>query len=1056
MEPTLFRFIWRHSKREQIMVLLLTLASFPFLYMTLELPKIIINDALSGEAGPHDLGFLSVSPVSYLMLLCAALFVLILISGFLKMRVNVYKGVLGERMLRRLRFQMMDRVLRFPMPQFQRTSQGEIVSMVASETEPLAGYIGDAIALPAFQGGTMLTILIFMFVQDPVLGLAATAMIPIQAAVIPRLQRQVNQLGKQRVLKVRRLSEEIGESVSGIRDIRINGTARYTLSGFSQRLGEIFGIRMSIYHKKFFMKGLNNFLGQMTPLSFYAIGGYQVIQGDLTIGALVAAVAAYKDLAAPWKELLNYYQRMADSNIKYDQLHEQFVPDELLEKQLQYCPGTEPFALDGVISLNNVSLASADGVPVFSNLSLTVEEGATIAITGTDTTARERFVEMLTRITPPTGGRILLGDQDIATIPETILGPNFGYVGPDSYIFNDTIFDNVFFGMKTTPDLAGDGGKPTLSSAQVKDDKEAGKLWMKEAEASGNSIDPYTADWVNYENIGALDQQDALNWWLQVIEVTGATETLFKLGLDTVIDPNEYAGMAAQILGARQYIRQRLTTRDQEHFVSPFDYQRYNTYASVAENILFGTPMDDRLATSQLAQNDYCHSVFKRFDLVEPIQEIGLKLAEMLVEMFEDLPPGHEFYEQYSFVDEEVLDRLPKILRQVQSKGRSSLSLDERNLLASLTFELRVERHRLGLIDEELQNRLVELRHYFHDNLPVELRDAVAMFDPHDYNPALSIRGNLLFGKVAFSLAGAKEKVEALIDEVLEDFGIKESVILLIRDLDAGVGGSKVPTLGRQRMALGRALVKRPKILIANAPLQAMAIDQRDVVRQRIRNLLPDTTIIWLDQDIVDDSDVDRRFEIRDGRLIETIDAQSDVAADMTKPTAYGNQTETADLALADDQSAEVRLLAQVPIFAHLQPQQLKLLAFTAERLQFEAGEAFYQPGDQPDGVYVVIDGMVDMIRGVRGEEMVVATLGPEGVIGELEVLSSISRVALIRAATKVSALRIDPMVFINFVRNDPELAFAVIRGIGLRSIGRADEWRQASKDLEDKAGAAE
>lgn len=366
MEPTLFRFIWRFSKREQIMVLLLTLASFPFLYMTLELPKIIINDALSGDPGPHDLGFMSVSPVGYLMLLCAALFFLIVISGVLKMRVNVFKGVLGERMLRRLRFEMMDRVLRFPMPQFHRTSQGEIVSMVASETEPLAGYIGDAIALPAFQGGTMLTILIFMFVQDPILGAAATAMIPIQAVIIPRLQRQVNQLGKQRVLKVRRLSEEIGESVSGIRDIRINGTARYTLSGFSQRLGEIFGIRMSIYHKKFFMKGLNNFLGQMTPLSFYAIGGYQVIQGDLTIGALVAAVAAYKDLAAPWKELLNYYQRMADSNIKYDQLYEQFVPDELLQKQLQYCPGTEPFPLVGAISLNNVSLASPDGAPVLA------------------------------------------------------------------------------------------------------------------------------------------------------------------------------------------------------------------------------------------------------------------------------------------------------------------------------------------------------------------------------------------------------------------------------------------------------------------------------------------------------------------------------------------------------------------------------------------------------------------------------------------------------------------------------------------------------------------
>ncbi|MEO0394234.1 MAG: ABC transporter transmembrane domain-containing protein, partial [Pseudomonadota bacterium] len=258
MEPTLKRFILTYSKREQITVLLLTIATFPFLYMTLELPKIIINDALSGEMQDHDIfGLFSVGPVGYLLLLCGAFFCLVLASGVLKMKVNTYKGVLGERMLRRLRFQMLDRVLRFPMPQFQRTSQGEVVSMVASETEPLAGYVGDALALPAFQGGTMLTILIFMFVQDPVLGLAATALIPVQAAIIPRLQRQVNMLGKQRVLKVRRLSERIGENVSGIRDIRVNGTARYVLSGLSQQLGDIFTIRMAIYQKKFFMKGLN-------------------------------------------------------------------------------------------------------------------------------------------------------------------------------------------------------------------------------------------------------------------------------------------------------------------------------------------------------------------------------------------------------------------------------------------------------------------------------------------------------------------------------------------------------------------------------------------------------------------------------------------------------------------------------------------------------------------------------------------------------------------------------------------------------------------------------
>ena len=70
----------------------------------------------------------------------------------------------------------------------------------------------------------------------------------------------------------------------------------------------IFDIRFEIYKKKFFIKFLNNFLAQLGPFFFFSIGGYLVIMGDLTLGALVAVIGAHKELYSPWKELLTYYQ----------------------------------------------------------------------------------------------------------------------------------------------------------------------------------------------------------------------------------------------------------------------------------------------------------------------------------------------------------------------------------------------------------------------------------------------------------------------------------------------------------------------------------------------------------------------------------------------------------------------------------------------------------------------------------------------------------------------------------------------------------------------------
>ncbi|MGI9436558.1 MAG: ABC transporter transmembrane domain-containing protein, partial [Geminicoccaceae bacterium] len=198
MDRSIFGYILRHSKTAQLAILALTAASFPFLYAMLDLPKTIINDAMANAGGGTVFG-IKLDQVNYLFALCGIFLVLVLINGGFKYVINVYKGIIGERMLRRLRYELYSRIMRFPLPHFRRVSQGELVQMITAEVEPLGGFISQAFALPAFQGGTLLTILAFMFAQDPVLGLAAVILYPFQIWIIPKLQRQVNLLGKARV-----------------------------------------------------------------------------------------------------------------------------------------------------------------------------------------------------------------------------------------------------------------------------------------------------------------------------------------------------------------------------------------------------------------------------------------------------------------------------------------------------------------------------------------------------------------------------------------------------------------------------------------------------------------------------------------------------------------------------------------------------------------------------------------------------------------------------------------------------------------------------------------
>jgi len=330
MEKSINQFIWKYSSRQQLVLAAITLAYFPTLYGMLELPKIIINQAIENPR-QHLISGMEISPIQFLVMLSLLFLFLYTINGLIKLVINIKKGVLGERMIRRLRYSLIEQTLRFPIQRFRGVSQGEIVSQITSEAEPLGGYISEAITLPLFQGGTMLTILAFMFIQNIWLGLVSIALIPLQILIIPKLQRQVNILSRERVRSVRHLSEHIGETVNGAQAIRVHGVQRYVLAGFSTRLNELFDIRYKLYKKKFFIKFLNNFINQLTPFLFYMVGGTLVIQGQLSLGALVAAIAAYKDMVAPWKELLKFYQMQQDAKIKYEQLVEQFDLEEIDE-----------------------------------------------------------------------------------------------------------------------------------------------------------------------------------------------------------------------------------------------------------------------------------------------------------------------------------------------------------------------------------------------------------------------------------------------------------------------------------------------------------------------------------------------------------------------------------------------------------------------------------------------------------------------------------------------------------------------------------------------------
>jgi putative ABC transport system ATP-binding protein len=1016
VEKGLYGFIWRYSRGYQLVILCVTIASFPLLYYVLELPKIIVNDALGSKPDaipfPRTYFEIEFDQAEYLLTLCGLFLLLLLVNGGIMMVLFIFKGITSERLLRRLRFLLFERIHRFPLKQFQKTSQGEVTSMITAEVEPFSQFFADAIELPLFQGGTMVTVLIFVFVQDPIMGLASISVIPFQAFIIPILQKKINLLAKERVVRIRGVAGRISEAVSGINDIHTHDTSAFSLADFTNHLSGIFKVRMKIYQNKAFLKFLNNFLLKLTPLLFYSVGGLLILDGKLDLGQLVAVLGAYSQLMQPWKELLKYYQRLMDAKIKYQQITEQFDPADMIpENQLLTGRSETIPSLDAEITLSNVTLTDEDGVKTLDAISFNAPPGSRIALVAGGS-GRDDLANLLTRLIQPSQGRISIGSHDLPSLHESVTGRRIGYAGPDSYIFDGSIGYNVFYGLKHQPiDI------PEEDAERAND--------LKDAMAAGNSPHDINANWINYADTGVTNHQELLGWWHQTLHAIELEDFMYGRAMNMTIDPADKPKLAEDIVRARQRVLERMGTDSMSAFaglIHPFDFEEYNVSATVGANLIFGEAMNGDFALDNLGQNAFVRSILDDCGLTQQFQGIGLQVAATLIDMFDGMSSDEPIFEQYSFVNDDSLQDLKRTVAIAKREGSESLSEEDNAQLISLTFQLVVERHRLGHINDEVQASILNARRKFREQLPEAKQDSISFFNPKEFNSRLPLRSNLIMGRINAGRPQAEEKVDQILREVLSEMDLTTEIVLVAADFTVGIGGRRIPLAARQSIALLRSIVKRPDILVINEALGAHDRETRDRIRGKIFTLLPDTTIIWIDSEMPEASAFDQILVLRNGQIEKQISGQA-ISAAGAAPTSEQSLEDGGTIL-----SSEISALAQIPLFSGMEPSQLKLLAFTSERLTYKKGEELFHQGDTGTAAYVILEGTVDIIIGEGDDELVLNHLEKNELVGDMALLSTNPRSATVRAETNVTVLELKKELFLELLESSPQVAAHIAR----------------------------
>lgn len=783
MAEKLTTFVWRHSARDQMVLLGLVLCSFPVIWITLELPKIIINQAIGGDDFPKIMFGFELEQIQYLVALCFAYLSAVAVNNGLKYVINMQRGILGERMLRRMRFDLFRRVMGRPLSRLKTTSPGELVQMISAELERMGDFIGAIISTPVSQGGSFLVYLTFIIVQNPLIGAATLVLYPVQAWLVPKLQAKVVAMIRLRLANIRAMAREIEESVDAATEIRSLRARRWHMAIVSGQLYDNYKIRRRIFILKFLIKFLNNVANHLTPFFIFLIGGWFVIDGQLDIGALTAVLIAYKDLAQPWKELLRYYQEFSDMSSRYQSVMENFVED--VE------PGEEPEKAP--VGRHALELKGAKIEGLRGAVSCHAPRGAVVAVVSEDSNARSALMAALA------GLQDGLGESWTAGTP--ILYRAAVYVPPDPRAFTGTIRANLVQGLRFRP------------VAEADDDPERDRR-RKEARLTGAPEDDTADRWIDPEESGYADMDAVEARMLSLARGLGFEDDLYTIGLGVRVDPDSQPALAGQLLELRQNIAasEELGAM-REDFIDVWRRDAYNPNGTVGENLFFALPRDPSLSWSDLAADREVLRALDEAGARKLMVELGLDIVEFLISLFEGVSADSDLFKRYGLFPRSETPALEQILRRARQKGPLKIGRADQARMIAIAFSYSSARYRLSVMrGGDRVDALLAAREKL-AGLP-ERDPRFAAFDPDSFHPAFTVAENIFFGPVKIDRRDSWQPFKSRVDALVEELGLRERILRAGVDQPVGDGGATLNAVQRRKLGLARALMKNPQALL--------------------------------------------------------------------------------------------------------------------------------------------------------------------------------------------------------------------------------------------------
>lgn len=370
-----------------------------------------------------------------------------LVSGFFTFLTRQTIIVVSRHIEFDLRNDLLGHIQTLPLSYFQKTPTGDLMAHATNDISAVRNTLGPGIMYTTDTIMTFTLVLSLMFYKDWSLTLLALVPLPLVSVAVYKLSQLVNKKFEERQQKYGELTTRAQENLSGIRVVKAYVREAYEIGLFRNLSWDYLKKNMKLAQVQSIMWPLMFLLvGSSLIITLY-FGGVRVIDGRMTIGTLAAfftylTMLIWPMIAFGW--VMNLLQQGAASMARLCTIWDT-VPEirDTVETDSRIT------RIEGDIEFRNVSFTHKNAqAPALHGINLKIERGTTVAIVGPVGSGKTTLVNLIPRLYDVTEGEVLIDGTNVKSIPLKVLRSQIGMVPQETFLFSDTIRENISYGLK--------------------------------------------------------------------------------------------------------------------------------------------------------------------------------------------------------------------------------------------------------------------------------------------------------------------------------------------------------------------------------------------------------------------------------------------------------------------------------------------------------------------------------------------------------------------------------------------------------------------------------